>query len=1049
MRKISSTLKKLALALGALLILAAPLAVNAARTDSLFDYPNGATYYKPNGSPNGADLFLFGINHYISFGALFGVNGYGIRDNAGVMEFKNSGGAWTSFGSGGGGSGTVTSVDASGGTTGLSFTGGPVTTSGVLTLSGTLGAVNGGTGSTTLSGILVGNGTSAIQSLMIGSGLSFTGGTLSATNSGTVTSVTATYPILSSGGATPNISTAFGTTTPNVFSAPQTFNAGATTTSLSIGSLSGFLKATAGVVSTALVNLTSDVTGILPIANGGTATSTAPAYGKVLVGNLAGTGYDQVSTSTFGGGGTNYLTLTGSSLQNNVGTALGINVAPNSAALEVMGTTSNSTAAGLAVWNSAASSTLYVRNDGNVGFGTNVPDSPVTINMNTSGAPPALGVFTGTTLHTIGTDGLANRVVQDSFGGATVYSLRRADGTNASPTAVGANENVFTFGGAVYTGSGYTSTKAQFNMVTTQVQTPTANGMGFNFLTTPNNSTTLAEAMRIDSSGYIGIGTTTPAWKLDVASSSASVNTGIGFGQLALTDSGAGANLKHWLFSSENGNLYVGTTTDAFATSTVPAFTIANLGNVGIATSSPYAALSLGGGNLVLGAITAGGTPGDLFLPKLGTAAGSFLAVDGTGKVIATTSPSGGGAVSSVSNADGTLTISPTTGAVVASLNLANSNTWSVTQTFTPQISINGLNTGKGAGGRGNDTAFGVGSLPSDSTGNDNTAIGFNTLISLTSSSQDTAIGDRALRLVTGGLNTAVGSAALNNLGTGIGNTVVGANAMSSASGATFGNVAIGTGAGNSGAGVYSGNTYVGYEAAENAAGLQSSTTVMGYESGFNLGTASQDTFFGGLSGQNVTTGSNNIAIGYNALIQSATANNQLNIGNILFGVSLPAANNTATSLLVPTTGLIGIGTTSPYAKLSIHANNGDTATTLFAIASSTASATTTLFFIDNTGHVVTGSPKGSLSTCGTTNTLNGNDTSGTIMLTGTLVTACTLNLATPVPTSQNLSCTVSDASTAIFSGVTATTTSSVTFGLSGTVSTATIFYHCDRNLNN
>lgn len=44
-----------------------------------------------------------------------------------------------------GGSGTVTSIDVSGGTTGLTFTGGPVTTSGVITMSGILGVANGGT----------------------------------------------------------------------------------------------------------------------------------------------------------------------------------------------------------------------------------------------------------------------------------------------------------------------------------------------------------------------------------------------------------------------------------------------------------------------------------------------------------------------------------------------------------------------------------------------------------------------------------------------------------------------------------------------------------------------------------------------------------------------------------------------------------------------------------------------------------------------------------------------------------------------------------------
>ncbi len=50
--------------------------------------------------------------------------------------------------SGGSGSGTVTSVDVSGGTTGLTFGGGPITTSGTITASGTLAVANGGTGAT-------------------------------------------------------------------------------------------------------------------------------------------------------------------------------------------------------------------------------------------------------------------------------------------------------------------------------------------------------------------------------------------------------------------------------------------------------------------------------------------------------------------------------------------------------------------------------------------------------------------------------------------------------------------------------------------------------------------------------------------------------------------------------------------------------------------------------------------------------------------------------------------------------------------------------------
>ena len=74
-------------------------------------------------------------------------------------------------------SGTVTSINVSGGTTGLTVTGGPVTTSGTLTLSGTLAISNGGTGATTQQGAinalvggvtagtyLRGNGTNAVMS---------------------------------------------------------------------------------------------------------------------------------------------------------------------------------------------------------------------------------------------------------------------------------------------------------------------------------------------------------------------------------------------------------------------------------------------------------------------------------------------------------------------------------------------------------------------------------------------------------------------------------------------------------------------------------------------------------------------------------------------------------------------------------------------------------------------------------------------------------------------------------------------------------------------
>lgn len=62
---------------------------------------------------------------------------------------------------------------------------------------------------------------------------------------------------------------------------------------LSIGGLSGFLKEVAGVVTTALVNLTTDVTGILPVANGGTGWANIAA-GSILFGN----GSSAIATSS-------------------------------------------------------------------------------------------------------------------------------------------------------------------------------------------------------------------------------------------------------------------------------------------------------------------------------------------------------------------------------------------------------------------------------------------------------------------------------------------------------------------------------------------------------------------------------------------------------------------------------------------------------------------------------------------------------------------------------------------------------------------------------
>lgn len=85
------------------------------------------------------------------------------------------------------GTGTVTSVDGSGGTTGLTLTGGPITTSGTLTLGGTLIVANGGTNNTVFAGSSIITSNSAGTQLIASSTGNLTVNGINATSTATST----------------------------------------------------------------------------------------------------------------------------------------------------------------------------------------------------------------------------------------------------------------------------------------------------------------------------------------------------------------------------------------------------------------------------------------------------------------------------------------------------------------------------------------------------------------------------------------------------------------------------------------------------------------------------------------------------------------------------------------------------------------------------------------------------------------------------------------------------------------------------------------------
>ena len=97
------------------------------------------------------------------------------------------------------------------------------------------------------------------------------------------------------------------------------------------------------------------------------------------------------------------------------------------------------------------------------------------------------------------------------------------------------------------------------------------------------------ERMFINSSGNVGIGTTSPSQKLHVVGTIYSVNSGTDGGQIRLANSGGGSN---WYWAARTTGLNLGELGAADGR-----IFIANGGNVGIGTTSPSTKLHISGGD--------------------------------------------------------------------------------------------------------------------------------------------------------------------------------------------------------------------------------------------------------------------------------------------------------------------------------------------------------------------------------------------------------------------------------------------------------------------
>ncbi|NMH28503.1 hypothetical protein [Flavobacterium silvaticum] len=222
-----------------------------------------------------------------------------------------------------------------------------------------------------------------------------------------------------------------------------------------------------------------------------------------------------------------------------------------------------------------------------------------------------------------------------------------------------------------------------------------------------------------------------------------------------------------------------------------------------------------------------------------------------------------------------------------------------------------------------NNVGFGVNALNPANTGTYNLAFGSNTLSSNTTGQENIAFGDGALyQNLSGGGNFASGSDAMRMNTTGSDNVALGKMALRTNDSGDD-NFALGSNAltandiGNRNLGIGSDALFANTSGSENI-GIGANALAINQTGSYNIAigtsmanSASGDNnvAIGSQAGNNIHT-NNNLVLGYGADVPSAVLDNQLSIGNLIYGTDVGLA-----------AGKIGIGETEPEERLHINDN--------------------------------------------------------------------------------------------------------------------------------
>jgi len=378
-----------------------------------------------------------------------------------------------------------------------------------------------------------------------------------------------------------------------------------------------------------------------------------------------------------------------------------------------------------------------------------------------------------------------------------------------------------------------------------------------------------AERMRIDSSGKVGIGTSSPGYTLQVGTSGANVSIGgapvtNGSGRLLFLNSNSVKNWKISTNDTTSGALeFTPSTSNGGTSFSAPSMIIDSAGRLLVGTSSTSGAAGL--------QVSQTNTYGEITLSSyfsvasVGLTAGDPLGKISFGSVIA----SGGGALTTYDaanikcEADATASSSsdtPTRLTFSTTADGSSSPTERLRIDSSGKTTIQGVTVGLGGSAVSTNTAVGTNALNANTTGNNSTALGFEALKANTTGANNTVNGFQALYSnTTGNYNSAFGSNCLYSNTTGLQNMAFGRDTLYSNT----------TGRSNTGSGhrsLYL-NTTGDYNTASGINAMYSNTigdrsTATGYYALYYNTTGQFNHAFGAQALFNVSTGSGNIGIG-------------------------------------------------------------------------------------------------------------------------------------------------------------------------------------------